>query len=504
MLLKIVYKMKPYTVWLFLIFLLAAFNNIGLFDFLNHRPASFHQWAQCDRASVALNFYQQSMNIFLPRTHFIGWGTGITGMEFPLMNWLAALSYHLFGFHEIQYRLIMLFTFTGALMFAYRLSMHFSGNSFFISSVTVFLFCLSPVLCFYAPNFIPDTASVSFTIVAWFLYLANRSKSTATYYLFVTVLALSSMIKITGLISVVSIALLSFASAFIWKKETISEFIKTITACAIAIIFTFIWYRYARYLNEENSAGVFTLQMHPIDSLDSLKDLFSVIVSGVGIQYYAYGYQWFLLFINLVIIIRLKFTDRKLLLITLLLYAGGLCFFLLMGSQFREHDYYIITLLPAVLFNLITFFNSIQTLLMKKFWIRITIIIVFGLFANYLMVYCKKNYHNRYDKEQYYYNLKADRYFDMEPKLETAGIKANDLIIYYGDAAPNTALYLMNRRGVSIAEGQLQAVSDFAHQKKFRYLLLDKQSYEGEKLLIPFLTDKVATINEISIFKLHD
>ena len=201
------HKLKPFYNALFLLLLLAAFFNIGLFSYLNHRPAGMHQWAQCDRASVALNFYQQSMNIFLPRTHYVGWSNGICGMEFPLMNWLAAMSYQITGFHEMNYRILMLAMYVVGLFAAFRLAMQFTQRSFSFSFFSVMLFCLSPVLCFYAPNFIPDTAALSLTLIAWYYYFTRNLNHNTNFFVFVLVLTLAAMIKITALISCISIVL---------------------------------------------------------------------------------------------------------------------------------------------------------------------------------------------------------------------------------------------------------------------------------------------------------
>ncbi len=82
---------------LFLLFLSILYGYLGFYTMLTKRPQSVHQWAQCDRASVALNYAQESMNLFLPRVHDMNNRTGITGMEFPLMNYLAAILYKFFG-----------------------------------------------------------------------------------------------------------------------------------------------------------------------------------------------------------------------------------------------------------------------------------------------------------------------------------------------------------------------------------------------------------------------
>ena len=58
---------------------------------------NLHEWRQCDVLGVARNYYNESMNFFYPRID--GWRnlSGITGMEFPLFNYILALLYTISG-----------------------------------------------------------------------------------------------------------------------------------------------------------------------------------------------------------------------------------------------------------------------------------------------------------------------------------------------------------------------------------------------------------------------
>ena len=47
-----------------------------------------HNWRQTTVTMVARNFLEVDNNIFYPRVDFAGDKTGITGMEFPLLNYM--------------------------------------------------------------------------------------------------------------------------------------------------------------------------------------------------------------------------------------------------------------------------------------------------------------------------------------------------------------------------------------------------------------------------------
>ena len=73
--------------------------------------------------------------------------------------------------------------------------------------------------------------------------------------------------------------------------------------------------------------------------------------------YYPKGVYWLMGVCVLLLLLFIKRVNRMLGLITLGLWCGNLCFIYLMFNQFRVHDYYIITLMPALLFLFITVAN---------------------------------------------------------------------------------------------------------------------------------------------------
>ena len=54
-------------------------------------------WRQADDATIADNFFQGHINIFLPEISWNGPGPNYVGYEFQLATYIAAFLYHLFG-----------------------------------------------------------------------------------------------------------------------------------------------------------------------------------------------------------------------------------------------------------------------------------------------------------------------------------------------------------------------------------------------------------------------
>ena len=117
-------QQKWFNVWA-VVCLLFVYLGVGQQNIIPLRPQSVHQWAQCDRASVALNYYQDDMNLFLPRVHNLDNGSGITGLEFPFVNYSVAILYKFFGYHEWMYRALMLLIFSFGMISLAKVVFHY-------------------------------------------------------------------------------------------------------------------------------------------------------------------------------------------------------------------------------------------------------------------------------------------------------------------------------------------------------------------------------------------
>lgn len=74
---------------------------------------------ETDVAGIARNYYEEGMNLFLPRIDWRGDGPGFTESEFPLFPWIGACLYQVFGYHEELLRIeaLLLSVATCALFF---------------------------------------------------------------------------------------------------------------------------------------------------------------------------------------------------------------------------------------------------------------------------------------------------------------------------------------------------------------------------------------------------
>ena len=130
---------------------------------------SFHSWRQSDTASTARNFYKESGNIFYPRIDMREDKMGITGMEFPLYQYVISLLYRLFQKDGDLFGLLVSW-------FSYLL-IFFSLKSLFPNIQTISLlqsFFFTVILFQWAHKFMPELFGLSLCLGGLVLYLRGH------------------------------------------------------------------------------------------------------------------------------------------------------------------------------------------------------------------------------------------------------------------------------------------------------------------------------------------
>lgn len=96
---------KPLSLWLLVVVVVGIGVRIAYVDRpLDHRMLT--PWRPADYIQVARNFYRDGMNIFYPSIDWRGDTPGYAEMEFPVLPWVGALLYRVFGYHEALLRVL--------------------------------------------------------------------------------------------------------------------------------------------------------------------------------------------------------------------------------------------------------------------------------------------------------------------------------------------------------------------------------------------------------------
>jgi len=150
-------------------FWIGLFFLIRLIGITNPPLEEAHSWRQTTVTMVARNFLEIDNNIFYPRIDIAGDKTGITGMEFPILNYLIYLMAKIFGYQHWYGRLINLIVSSFGIWYFYKLiKKYFDKKAALYSGIIL----LSSLWFAYSRKIMPDTFSVSL-ILAGIYYGTN-------------------------------------------------------------------------------------------------------------------------------------------------------------------------------------------------------------------------------------------------------------------------------------------------------------------------------------------
>ncbi|MBX7171543.1 MAG: glycosyltransferase family 39 protein [Pyrinomonadaceae bacterium] len=232
-----------------LIFILGAF--IRLFD--AWRPIDRASWRECDLGAISRNYAREGMNPFYPRVDWRGTSPGYAEMEFPVYPYLTAISYKIFGEHDVQARLINFLFSLATLWFFFQLARSFLDE--FSSLVAFTFFTFHPMVMEISTSVQPEglmilcyTASVYF-FTRWLKTEENKDFWLATIATMLTILAKATAGHIGLLFGVLLLQKYGFG---IFKQVKIWLF------GAISLLPALVWYAHAKSLwkNYGNSLGV--------------------------------------------------------------------------------------------------------------------------------------------------------------------------------------------------------------------------------------------------------
>ncbi|MCE3228223.1 MAG: hypothetical protein K0S32_2774 [Bacteroidetes bacterium] len=505
---------KMATLFRFAVFFAALhllFVTIGVYKFMENRPSSVHAFSQSLRASVAQNYYKTDMNFFVPRIQCYSIGDGVTGLEFPIVYYAAAVMYKLFGFNDVFLKLISLVIVVFGLFCFYRLCLKYIQNSI----LTVFMVgsaVLSPVFLYYTPNYLPDAPSLGFVLASWYFFFqylgSGRNKDLNFFILFGTLGALIKSVALMAFMVVICLVVLD-AMKFFKKTEKGRLFEnkrKVLLRIFIGFMFVFAWYFYARYLSMKHGNETFAMKPLMVDSWEALMRVWNNQVKYWGLQYFSYETYVLMAAYLIVIILSARFANRLLFSITVLYTLGSGCYYYFFTYQFEHHDYYIIAMLPCVFFLFLTA-GDIAYRLTINYFRPVALILLVVLFFNMKesVINCKTSYYNRnlYENE-YLTGIDLRPYHDLEPVMRAKGIKRTDRVMNAFDNTYFSSMYLMDQAGINISDDDPRdSVEKFLKMPDIKYLVLNDSAKFNQRFQKNFSDKIIGYHRGLIIYKLR-
>ncbi len=298
-----------------------------------------HNWRQTTVTMAARNFLEVDNNILYPRIDIAGEKTGITGMEFPLFNYLIYLISYLFGYEHWYGRLInVLISSFGAWYFFKLISRYFTQKVAFNAT----LILLFSVWFSYSRKIMPDTFAVSLVLMGMY-FSSNYLEKNKFWQLVIgsIFIGLGVLSKLPAGVVLTPFVLFLFAKKYLITTKSLLSFFT-----AIAIIPSIVWYFYwVPFLNKEYGFWHFFMGKPMTQGLQEiLADMNKFLEKFYGTTLFYVGFIVFVMGIFFAI----RHKHKLLLWTTGISLVAILLIMLKSGQTFAHHTYYMIPFIPAM------------------------------------------------------------------------------------------------------------------------------------------------------------
>ena len=211
-------------------------------------------WKQGTIAMIAENFYRDGFNIFYPQINWAGSAPGYIGTEFPLVPFLASLLYVPFGVHEWIGRSVSVAFSVLSLPFFYLLVKKISNQR--SAAFAAAIYTIVPLSVFASRSFMSDMTSLTFSIVALYLFgrWLERSNDFALFVGAGLATGLAILVKAPAIM--IGVPLLYMA----WEEHRVRFVLRweLWAFAAFCLAFPAVWYFHAYLVSISNPPYHFT------------------------------------------------------------------------------------------------------------------------------------------------------------------------------------------------------------------------------------------------------
>lgn len=418
-------------------------------------PRGIHEWGQGDRLALAFGFYDHGMNFFKPHTFTLMSIDGVTGVEFPLIPYLAALGAKVGGRPLIVplYRLLTGLTAWLAYYYLFRLVFERTGQ-FMAALVPGAFLAASPVFAYYAGNFLPDAAGASLAVVgAYYLLRFPRSQRFGDLGLAIAIYTLATLIKLSAGVYLVA----ALGTLLLWGYLRPTAFslrqrlgLLGLAGASVALVVGYTLYN--DYLNQAYDSELFLAVARPLTTMEQLDALVRRVRESWSHEYFV-PFQYTVLLGSLAVCIlslrRIVRTEWLWATQLALATVGSALFVKLMGVQFQHHDYYVLApiwpglvlLVALATTQLAQHLGGLPRWVPRVAFLALALGILLPGFSRY-RARMGEPYQGFSQDYSYHWMLGG------AAALAQAGVPPQATILVVGSGAPNLSLVYFDRRGL--------------------------------------------------------
>lgn len=451
---------------------------------------SIHVWRQTQTQSTIINFYEEDMNILSPHRNDRGDGDGLFRMEFPLMQWLVACLYKVFGNHLIITRACMfvigLFTIIGI----YQLLQSLFRNTT-LAVMGAWAFNFSPCFYYYTINPLPDNLALCCSVwgIAFFFMWQNNQRW-QHLVLAGALLSIGTLCKLPFVVYYI-VPTLYFVLQIFQKKW---DGKKTISALALLLPFVFPLLWYVAVLpqwngnmivkgmldNQEASNRIVAFLLHNL--ISTLPEL---LLNYGSVPFFLAGFYF--------LFTRKAFKDSRFPLMLAWSVVVVIYFLFEINAIGIDHDYYLFPFYP-LLFMLVAYgaYNLYNSNIKAVRYLTIVVLLL-------LPLTCYLRMQSRWNPEVPGFNKDLLVY---KTELQNA-VPKNALVIVGNDVSHFIFFYYIDKKGWGFHNDELTAEQlQQMIEHGARYLYTDSRITDGDVNITPFLDKLILEKGTIKVYSL--
>lgn len=486
--------------------ILLAFLVADGWHVIDYPPTSIHQWRQGDCMAYALNYFRKNTGLLTPSFFNLVVDDGRSISEIPILYYLAAKLYHVFGVHFWVLRGLTFLCYLVGLYYLYNcIRLWIKEPMAGISPVMIL--ATTPYFYFYALNFLPNVPAIGLSFGGLYYLLMYEQTSLRKHLVFSTLFFIMSvLLKPTD----GGILWLAYAGVvgkdIVFNKRRDKRVLPIIISSAIIALSLVVWYKYANWYNAVNHNTLNLLGFYPIWDMTEVDIRYTIgwRMWDMWASSYQHRVMMSLLAIMLVVYaIKWKYLHPFLKFFTLFLIIGSTAYTILWFKAFSVLDYYQLINVIAPTFVFITLLEYYYRVIAVKIDVKGSYAVATGLWLLVgLSIY--HNYEVQYkrntDPEDTY---KKRSMFELQPCLRQMGISAQDTIISIPDITPNVTLVAFGNPGYTSFFGDDGITLSHFKGHGARYLLVNDSTYLSNKLFTPYMTKPMGKCGDVYIFDLR-
>ncbi|MCC3155934.1 glycosyltransferase family 39 protein [Hymenobacter sp. 15J16-1T3B] len=437
------------------------FAGVLYLPYLTHLPEGIHTWAQADRLSLALSYYDRGMQFLRPRTYNLSSIDGVVGVEFPIIPYLAALFGKVFGRGTVvpAFRGITIGLSVLACYYLFRMVFERTGS--FVAGLVPGIFLLtSPVYAFYSGNFLPDAPGAALSLVAYYYFLRYYQQPRfRDLALGLVLFTLATLIKTSAGVYLlaaygVTLILSYFRNSLFTTRQKV--WFLLLMGLSFGAVLGYIFLN--KWLNTTFDSTMFLAEPRPLTTTEEANKTYEEVMRTWWNEYFTQVHYWVLAACWLYTFVGALWNQRREPMLATQVWVsllGALAFLWLMGRQFGAHDYYILSpFMPLLLLVLVQTLVRVATLPLP----RLAVPTALGVLAAALLIIGTVRHRARmsddYPPFSDFYDYRWMR--GGAQLLNQAQVPADATVLVANETAPNIGLVYFDRRGLAAERFILQ------------------------------------------------